>query len=1018
VAVGRKRQYDLDFEEVANFLKRNGVFGQADWLDFREENPEIEDFLPKDLSKSLGMLHSTFWSKIRPEGYRREPRPRKAVDKRKKRKKRESGKDFKTLNKMLRFLIEKGITTDSEWDRYVETFGTPEDFPSKPQYYENFNWNLVRSSDWQSHKFMRKKIASYEDLLTFLRNNYIFSSALWLEYIKKNGVPPLFPHNLKENYPELNWDEVRPKSTGPLGKKVYLPYDRFVEYIREKEIYSCTKWVQHRKKNLRTKAKFFPSVPWRSYEEFDWADIRPEGWGEGKSAKTDFPSYSEFLEFMQDKFMTTVRDWGSIWMNVPESRDFPNKPWAHYQEFDWNDFIPKEVREAELKTYEEFVEFARANGIFNIEQWKGYVVKHGFPQGFPPRPWEYYKGEFQWSDISSEVMDRIWTGDEGEDIRQDQWYQDIINPTRVIPEKQPWDEEGLDRLREMTSQKNDNWYKEAQAHFPFYPPAGSDLQGRHGNWDGNLQGQPDFGMIAQQYQNRAIEEMLSRQFNSPIPHDLSQEHDSYELQLRKYTRDDWHLNPELIYEELLRESHVNDGSDYKTMEELLEDTRPKPLMMPIKQASRMVKEATLFGWYNNLEISDGSTIPGMGDRVMAWDDRDESFSEYEGWIKSQPRYNPTYDVKGFYYRWIEPRFKPESWLSYTRDYSNTHPAKRFASSHDLGFIIDTLRKIRTKMLSGDLKATRFICSEDMLAVVGKAMDCCSIDLDIFVLGEMDGEEVYACWIHNGAGSKKIEKVERCIQNNDEHLRDIMENVVGTRSTLSDVVCDVMCATKDIAKEYEIANIYAIGAYARELSLGDSKPEVEELEFTSDSPSDCYKFGYMVAEELGVIPEIDRDRKCLRFNYRGVEVFFNGGKRIASVEKWMHKADIDSSSNIMHDVCNKDFTLNAKAYNPLSGVVTSLFSEDDDSIKTVLKADDIVSFNPFIILRAIYLAVRHHLPIDPKLEAAMDKYAPLLVEKYPVEMLQFAKVRIEELGKEEAQELFKKYELDTILDFGE
>jgi hypothetical protein len=565
---------------------------------------------------------------------------------------------------------------------------------------------------------------------------------------------------------------------------------------------------------------------------------------------------------------------------------------------------------------------------------------------------------------------------------------------------------------------SNNWYKEAQANHPFYPPGGSDLQGRHGNWDGNLQGQPDFGMMAQQYQNRAIEEMLGRHFQSPLPPDLSPEHDSYELQLRKYTREDWSLDPNLIFEELLRDSHVNDGSDYKTMEELLEDTRPKPLMMPIKQASKMVKEATVFGWYNNLEISDGSTIPGMGDRVMAWDDRDESFAEYEGWIKSQPRYNPTYDVKGFYYRWIEPRFKPESWLNYTRDYSNTHPAKRFASSNDLGFIVDTLRNLRTKMLNGDLSATRFICSEDMLSVIGKSMDCCDIDMDIFVLGEMDGEEVYACWIHRGVGSDDIEKTERCIQNNDEHLRDVMENVVGTRSTLADVVSEIMDNVRELAKNYEIANVYAIGAYAREISLGDSAPEVEDLEFTSNSPTDCYKFGYMIAEKLGVIPEIDKDRKCLRFNYRGVQVSFNGGQRIGSVERWMSKANIDSSSNIMHDVCNKDFTLNAKAYSPLSGVVTSLFSDDDDSVKTVLTADDIVSFNPFIILRAIYLSVRHEMPIDKKLESAMRKYAPLLVEKYPVEMLQFAKVRIEELGKEEAQELFKKYELDTILDFGE
>jgi len=140
--------------------------------------------------------------------------------------------------------------------------------------------------------------------------------------------------------------------------------------------------------------------------------------------------------------------------------------------------------------------------------------------------------------------------------------------------------------------------------------------------------------------------------------------------------------------------------------------------------------------------------------------------------------------------------------------------------------------------------------------------------------------------------------------------------------------------------------------------------------------------------------------------------------IGYVERWMNKADIDTSSNIIHDVCNKDFTLNAKAYSPAAGVVTSLFGSDDRSIKTILKADDIVSFNPFIILRAIYLSVRHGLPIDSSLEEAIEKYAPVLVEKYPVEMLQFAKVKIENLGEEEAKAIFKKYELDTILNFGE
>ena len=581
---------------------------------------------------------------------------------------------------------------------------------------------------------------------------------------------------------------------------------------------------------------------------------------------------------------------------------------------------------------------------------------------------------------------------------------------------QKYNIEGELNLRRGSS---NDWYKEAQAHYPFYPPSGSDLNGRHGGWSGNLQGQADFGMMAQQYANRAIEEMLGRQFQSDLPPDLSQEHDSYELQLRKYTRDDFNLDPKMIFEELLRERHVNDGSDYRTLEELLEDSRPQPLMMPIKkQASRMTKEATVFGWYNNLEISDGSTIPGMGDRVMAWDDRDESFSEEEDWIKAQPRYNPEYDVKGFYYRWIEPRFKPQLWTDYTSDYSNTHPAKRFASSNDLGFIVDALRKIRTKVLSGEIRGTRFICSEDMLPVIGKSMDGCDIDLDIFVLGEMGEEEVFACWVHRGIGNKTIENLEKKIQNNDEHLREYMKKILGYQSTLSTVVEEIMTEARNIAKEYEMPNVYAIGAYAREVSLGDKTPEVEDLEFTSNYPADSLKFGYMVAQELGVDPKIDTMSKCLCFNYKGVEVLFNGGRRIEEVARWMDKAGIDTVSNIMHDICNKDFTINAKAYNPYSDVVTSLFGKDEDEIKTILKADDIVSFNPFIILRALYLVARHGLKIDSDLEEAIDKYSPLLREKYPYEMLHWAKHRIEDFGKQEAEELFEKYGLNEILDVGE
>ena len=569
---------------------------------------------------------------------------------------------------------------------------------------------------------------------------------------------------------------------------------------------------------------------------------------------------------------------------------------------------------------------------------------------------------------------------------------------------QKYQVEGEATIQKGASSKN--WYKEAQAYFPIGKPIGSDLSGRHGGWSGELGGMGDWGLMAHQYSNRAIEEMLGRQFQSALPPDLSQEHDSYELQLRKYTRDDYQLDPNLIFDELLKEHRVEDGSEYKSLEELLEDRRPQPLMMPIKSASKLKKEATLFGWFNNLDISDGSTIPGMGDRAMAWDDRDESFSEEENWIKEQPRYNPTYDVKGFYYRWVEPHFQPESWESYTRDYSNTHPAKRFASKNDLGCLIDSLQKVRRELLDGKMQATRFICSVDVLDVIDKILSNEGIGLQISHLGECNGEEVYSCWVYcSKISGSTIEEMEEKIRTDKDNAGEYLAQVLGVKSTLSDSVSKIMSAVEEVCTDYETVGIYAIGSYARLIAMGE-EPEIEELEFSSDVPSTSLKIGYLVAEALGA--ECHLSKKTLHFVHGGVTVEFNSGKKDDKIIRVMEKEGVGSSSYLMHDLYNKDFTINMVSYDPISKRVTKLF--DDKEIRSVFDADDLISFNPFIALRAIYLSVRYGMPISEDVESAIMKYAPLINHNSSDEKYQFAFRKILSENKEEAIECFKKYEI--------
>ncbi len=206
-----------------------------------------------------------------------------------------------------------------------------------------------------------------------------------------------------------------------------------------------------------------------------------------------------------------------------------------------------------------------------------------------------------------------------------------------------------------------------------------------------------------------------------------------------------------------------------TIDQDLEDLRKL-----LGSNNNMIKIATVFGWMNNLEISDGSTIPGLSDRVMAWDDRDECFSEEEEWIKKQPRYNPEYDIKGFYYRWIEPRFHPQLFNDMTSDYSNTHPAKRFASKidGDMIKILNILSKAKTKINNKEIKCTRFMATNDMMPIIDQIFNNNSFKINVFFCDNLENEEIYSIWVSSPDVNEEI------IERIEKHLRAICGTTRG------------------------------------------------------------------------------------------------------------------------------------------------------------------------------------------------------------------------------------------------
>ena len=484
-------------------------------------------------------------------------------------------------------------------------------------------------------------------------------------------------------------------------------------------------------------------------------------------------------------------------------------------------------------------------------------------------------------------------------------------------------------------------------------------------------------------------------------------------------------------EELLLPFH-DETASYQTMEEQLENTRPKPLLIPIKKASKMIKEATLFGWYNNLSISDGSTIPGMGDRVMAWEDRDECFSQEEEWIEKQPRYNPEYDLKGMYYRWIEPRFKPELWDDMTNDdTANVHPAKRFAGKVDpeLVKIINVMGLIQRNISEKSMGATRLIVSEDIYPLIDKFFSGKDgIQTKAFNVGQTNNnEKILAVWIYgHQVPEKTINKSEDYFQNKDmsDEVKEISETIMGTKTQKTQAINEIVSRAKSICDEYGIEDLFIIGSYAREKAMGEN-PSVSELDFRSKTGTMNIKIGNLLAKKLGVKEaKTYENSQTLSFPYKGIRINFEGDVDISSFAN-KDRLQLDLSDAIISDLCNRDFTINMFAYNVCEDTVEDILGVINDlknkTIKTFFNSEAVIMSNPMIIMRALKLQLKYGFEIDANLKRAMITNAPRLFSgRYSEGKLLFARESVKEENRDEANKLFEEYGLLKIndLDKGE
>ena len=610
------------------------------------------------------------------------------------------------------------------------------------------------------------------------------------------------------------------------------------------------------------------------------------------------------------------------------------------------------------------------------------------------------------------------------------------------------------------------WYKSAQfqAHMSgsvMNSPTGSDIQGRY-NTQGNYNtATPDWTMLLNQQNNDPMDRRLdiTRSNQEYLASGLSQGHDIIEEQLRKQTAFDSKPNVKLIMEELLEPSR-DESIAYTSLEMLLENQRPRPLMVPISKGNKiekikssstnslrellgMTKQARkagdnfMFGWMNNLDISDGSSIPGLGDRVMAWDDRDEDFAWGDKDIRSQPRYNPEYDIKGFYYRWIEPRFKPQLFDDMTQDYSNISPAKRFAQTTekqldpDIIKILQILKLIEQSLLNNKIKATRIVTNKIISEFLVKMMPKEAIMVKIYdlPLNAIDNwEDACAIWFFNeNMKESDIDKCENYFQDKDvtDETREMAESTIGIKEKRNQNIQTIITKAKEICKSlncYEENELHLIGEYPRKQYTKDSSL-ISKLEFASRSPSTCQKIGYILMDELEVFSEdiYESARFGLTFVYKGIQVDFSKSAYRPNMKEFIQSVDEENIKNpLIRSALNKDFTINTLAINIITGAFVdvlgrSLDDIDNKTLSTVLDSDTVIKLNPTIIVRAIAHKLAGY-ELDQELTTAIIANSKLIMDDKYNDYITYHKGSLLKSNKEDLYNILKNLRLDELLDY--
>ena len=338
---GNKGYEKPPLDELTEVLKKHNLMSQDQWANFREKHSEFQRW-PKKINK-IAYPKWKGWRHLRGEI---------PIVK---------GKNKPSYEELIEVLIRKNITSQPQWEKEREKDKELQRFPKKIVNKTYPEWKGWRDFLNKPPIIRGQDKPSLEELINTLIRKNITSGIQWKEQWETDPKLQRFPKEIsKVIYPKWKgWRHLRKEI-----EKRRPTFKELTEMVIRKNITSGTQWKEQWETD--PELRHIPKDLHYHYPGWSWREIQ-------KLSGQSKPSYTELINILIRKNITSGTQWKEQWEIDPELQDFPTQiKRDNYPEWNgWKHFREEILKAKEEKpAYKELIETLIKKNITSSTQWE------------------------------------------------------------------------------------------------------------------------------------------------------------------------------------------------------------------------------------------------------------------------------------------------------------------------------------------------------------------------------------------------------------------------------------------------------------------------------------------------------------------------------------------------------------------------------------------------------------------------------------------------------------------------